>query len=109
MAARKTRRDPADQTLPEPGAAFLMPLADGRFGVCRVIRRQLSEAKERSGSTAVLAAATPWIGRQPPALSDPLLRLMLVLNHHNWGNELEVQWVSGPPPMSLTVRTSPVS
>lgn len=78
--------------LPAPGQAFLMPLADGRFGVCRVLRQ---------GDSCVLAAASPWIGSKPPAVEEPALREILILTHHVWKKNPELLWIDGPVPPSF--------
>ena len=74
----------------------MMPLADGRYGVCRVIQKD-------SESERVLAVATPWIGSGKPDLSDPLLREALVLNHHAWSDSPAALWVSRSLPPNFTL------
>jgi len=69
-----------------------MPLAGGRFGVCRVIRKKVD------GVPCALVAISDWIGNEPPQLNDPAVRRILIKNHHNWKNGPEVIWVSSPPP-----------
>lgn len=86
--AKKRKKENA---LPNLGDVFLMPLEDGRFGVCRVIQKGLQDGRER-----VLVAASPWIGSGRPDLSEPLLREILLLNHHAWKNALVVLWTSAP-------------
>jgi hypothetical protein len=78
--------------LPEAGTIFAMPLEDGRVGICRVIRKEVKEIP------CALVAASDWIGNKPPQLNDPAVRRILVLNHHNWRQQLETLWVSSPPP-----------
>src|SRR5205809_511882 len=96
MAVRKR-----NYALPNDGAAFLMPLSDGRFGVCRVLRRSLPEGRRRPGDTSVLVAASPWIGTEAPDRNDPLLREILMLTHHSHDNAQCVVWVSDPVPESF--------
>jgi hypothetical protein len=83
--------------LPGQGEAFLMPLPDGRYSVCRVIRQSDPEEEKRHGVRALVAASS-WIGEEAPDVNEPLLRDILALNHHAWDNRLEVLWVSDPIP-----------
>ena len=75
-----------------------MPLADGRFGVCRVLRKSREEEAKRQGAIMLLVACSPWIGLEAPDLNEPLLRKILVLSHHSFQNVPNLLWVSGPPP-----------
>jgi len=59
------------QNRPKPGGVYASPLADGRYGVIRVLR-----VLEKSS----LIAVSPWLGQEPPALDEPLLREILVEN-----------------------------
>ena len=79
---------------PVPGSVFSMPLADGRLGICRVLRVQT----DRKGEPQALVAASDWIGHIPPAINDPGLRRTLVLTHHSWVREPQRLWISEPPP-----------
>jgi len=72
--------------LPNPGDTFLMPLADGRFGLCRV----LDVRTQRIPSALVVAS--PWIGTEPPDLADPVLREHLILTHHSWNKATAISW-----------------
>jgi hypothetical protein len=83
---RKPKEPPA-----HPGDAFLMPLGDGRFGVCRVLRVHTAEPP------AALVAASPWVGTTPD-LGDPRLRETLRLTHHAWANHPAVLWVNDAVP-----------
>lgn len=87
--------------LPSRGEAFLMPLSDGRYGVCRVIRRSDPEEEKRQDGRHALVAASSWIGEEAPDVNEPRLRDILALNHHSWDNMLEVNWVSDPVPDSF--------
>jgi hypothetical protein len=78
--------------LPEAGTVFAMPLADGRTGICRVIRT------EEQGGACALVAASDWIGNEPPPLDDPAIRRILIKNHHSWAGKQDLLWVSTPPP-----------
>lgn len=84
--------------LPLRGEAFLVPLPDGCYGVCRVIRESSPEETREFGIGCVLVAATPWIGVNTPELAEPLLRQILFLKHHKWENTPAVQWVQYPLP-----------
>jgi hypothetical protein len=95
MAKKRTRR------LPNPGEAFAMPLADGRFGVCRVLRSGPTEDPDALGAGCVLVGATAWIGTAPPDPADPQLRSLLVLKHHGWGRHLQILWCGEPPPATF--------
>ena len=79
---------------PKPGAVFAMPLADGRTGICRVLRVELNENRKPHA----LIAASDWIGAKLPPIDDPAIRHTLVLTHHSWNEEPEVLWVGEPPP-----------
>lgn len=79
--------------LPEPGTIFAMPLADGRTGVCRVLQIGVE-----GGAPRALVAASEWIGAEAPALNHPLVRKILILNHHALKNKPAIRWVSVPPP-----------
>jgi hypothetical protein len=74
-----------------------MPLEDGRYGACRVLRK-----KEEEGDVSVLAAATPWIGSTAPSLDEPLLRVILGSTHHNREGEGKVLWISEAVPATFT-------
>ncbi|WP_425397204.1 hypothetical protein [Aeoliella sp.] len=84
--------------LPTAGAAFAVPLEDGRYSVCRVLRRATPEETQWHGSESVLVATSAWIGDIVPAPQDVALRPILLKTHHNWENEPDVYWVSEPPP-----------
>ena len=88
------------EDFPPPGAVFLMPLADGRNGICRVLR---VEKTEHSTQFHAVVATSEWIGDAPPALSDPSVRRILKLTHHRWRGDLEIIWVPEPPPRKFTM------
>lgn len=97
MAKKRTKPVP----LPDPGDVFLMPLGDGRFGVCRVLRANTEEERKGHGAPYVLVAASPWVGTDAPDLTDARVRRVQRLTHHNWKNwknPLNIHWVSDPPP-----------
>lgn len=95
---RQSRK--SDSALPKPGEAFLMPLADGRFGFCHVIgvpERVLG--KRNTDKVAIETSA--WIGDAVPDLNDPKLRKVLVQTHHGWGPNKWRVMVRGPAPDSF--------
>src|SRR5689334_11227452 len=73
------------------GDVFLMPLADGRFGVCRVLQRH-------QDPPAVFVAASPWVGTDPPDLAEPQLQAILYLTHHSWSGQRDLFQVYDPVP-----------
>ena len=91
---------PEKPSLPPAGAAFMMPLQDGRFTVCRVLRENTEEERQGHGCPQILVAASPWIGAAAPDLSQPELRGIHHLNHHSW-DDPNLLWVSEPPPESF--------
>jgi hypothetical protein len=93
MAKRKTK-----EALPGVGEAFLMPLADGRFGVCRVLRLCQPEEAKILGEGGMLVAGSAWVGTEAPDVNDLRLREILVLSHHAHENSPNVLWVFDPPP-----------
>lgn len=105
------RRPRAQAVAVEPilpiGAAFGVPLGDGRYGLCRVIAR--APAREtarvslrgRLAATAVLVLATRWTGTRTQlarAAADPRARKPLVLTHHGNRNKKYVICVHDAPP-----------
>jgi hypothetical protein len=89
-------------SLPGAGAAYAFPTGDGRFSVCRIILGSTSDRAKAWGFKAVLVASSAWMGNAVPEVSDPALRPMLNLTHHNgrgWENML---WVGQTPPPELT-------
>ncbi len=88
MPPQKTKAN-----LPNPGDVFLMPLEDGRFGVCRILQKGRQGRQDR-----VLVIASPWIDSGEPDLSLPLLREVLTLNHHAWQNSPAMLWLWQPLP-----------
>ena len=84
--------------LPAKGTAFAVPLEDGRFGACRVIRRASSREAKEHGLDCILVACSAWIGDVVPEVQDSALRSILYLTHHSWDNEPQLLWISEPPP-----------
>ena len=76
----------------QAGDVFAMPLSDGRYGVCRVLRVQDQPRQ-------VLVTASPWVGSTLPDLSEPELRTCLNLTHHSWSNSPCMNWISEPVPV----------
>lgn len=91
-------RKSAKSILPNPGDAFLMPLADGRFGICRILRR--TESGDETGLSAphVLVIASAWIENDAPDMNDPRLREPLILTHHMHNHQPELFWTNDPLP-----------
>src|SRR5262245_58889676 len=88
--ARKPQTTPLTQV--RPGDTFAIPLANGRLGACRVVRKGRNP-------TRVAALAVAWTGDAPPTdLGDPLLRTPLVLTHHSWAGQTYCHWVSEAVP-----------
>lgn len=85
-----------EDDLPSPGSVFLTPLADGRFGVVRVIRRKVSD-----GLPAAFIVPSSWIGISPARPSDSEILYPLILTHHGWKGERDAHWVGSPPPDSF--------
>src|SRR5262245_17129236 len=90
MAKPKTT---GHRPLPSVGDVFLMPLADGQLGVCRVLG-----ANGRGAKCDFLVAASPWVGTEPPILSDPALREVLVQSRFSFQNEPATAWVIDKEP-----------
>lgn len=80
------------------GDAFLLPLEDGRFGLCRVLRCEDAELEIQRGALIELSA---WIGAEPPDLDDPALREPLLLTHHLYQGDPQRIWETEPPPRSF--------
>lgn len=80
--------------LPTSGSVFAMPLTDGRWGACRVLRAS-------AGSGAVIAEATSWIGDAPPTLADLTPFQPDVLSHHSWKSRINRLNVIGKPPSTF--------
>lgn len=83
--------------LPSQGDAFAVPLADGRYSVCRVVFDATSEAARQWKCHIVLVVGSQWIGSEIPKADDPSLLPILHMNHHSW-NQLNTVWVSEPVP-----------
>jgi hypothetical protein len=97
--ARKTSGK-AQASLPKPGDAFLMPLADGRFGFCHVIDLPARVLGGRA-TGQIMVETSSWIGEAAPDLNDPRLREVLVQTHHGWGPNAWRVMVRGPAPDSF--------
>jgi hypothetical protein len=84
--------------LPSQGDAFAVPLADGRYGACRVILDASSEAARQKKFACVLVASSAWIGAEIPKCDDPALRPILCLTHHSHSGQRELIWINDPVP-----------
>jgi hypothetical protein len=83
----------ASSALPAPGSLLAVPLADGRFGIVRILALD--------GGDTALIAVTPFIGAEAElagALKDPRAKQVLSLTHHEWRGEPQILWVSHAPP-----------
>lgn len=87
----KKKRTTKQRAKPQPGDAFAFPLEDGRFAVCRVLRKQ-------PDGPGVLAACSEWIGDKVPPADDPALRPILHPTHHSHYGRPKVLWISGRVP-----------
>lgn len=87
----------------EAGDAYLLPLADGRFGLCRVLRTQDAGLGIKRGALVELSA---WIGAEAPALDDLALREPLLETHHSHAGSPARIWETDPPPPSLQLLGS---
>ncbi len=95
----RKKRVPANKIiLPSPGDVFLMPLSDGRFGVCRVLRENTESERVTHGEPCVLVAGSAWIGDHALDLNDKRIRQISLLTHHSWQKQPDLNWVSDPPP-----------
>jgi hypothetical protein len=75
-----------------PGTTFAIPLKEGLYCACRVLREAEGKEIERVPGH-VLAYATQWYGEELPDLKNPLLRKKFKLSHDSyWG------WFKGDPP-----------
>lgn len=85
--------------LPAPGDAFAVPLADGRYSVCRVLHTDTSKGSRKAPtSPCVLVACSKWIGDEIPNVKDRKLRPILRLTHHSWRGDHEIVWISSSVP-----------
>ena len=73
---------------PAIGSAFAFPLADGRYGACRVVRGH-------DPDIGVLVAGSAWIGSKVPRANDPALRPILQLTHGS-ENKPCLMWIDEP-------------
>jgi hypothetical protein len=91
---------PRKKTAPPPseGDAFAVPLADGRYTVCRVLLDATSDAAKRWDGDCVLVACSAWIGEEVPRPDDPALRPILHLTRESWGGKPAILWISDPVP-----------
>jgi hypothetical protein len=80
----------------DAGDAFAVPLGDGRYSACRVLRRS-TPADAPWYPNCVLVAGSAWIGSGIPNCDDPRIREVLFLDHHQ-NNGPFLRWVKGRPP-----------
>lgn len=87
------KKSVAASSLPAPGTVFAVPLADGRFGMVRILALD--------GVDTALIAVSAWIGAESElagALQDARAKQVLSLTHHEWKGEPQILWVSHAPP-----------
>ena len=83
---------------PAEGAAFAVPLEDGRYSACRVILgSDRKRAKDEGG--LVLVATSAWIGDQMPTADDPAVRP--ILRRPRFNGELGLNWMLDSLPTSF--------
>ncbi len=83
--------------LPSVGETFAFQLSDGRYSVCRILRKE----RYFGDKTLVLVACSQWIGNNIPSVDDPSIRPILHLTHHShFGRSLTI-WIAAPPPSEL--------
>jgi hypothetical protein len=75
------------------GDTFAVPLADGRYGACRVLRVH-GPGPGAPDRQDVLLAALAWVGTEPPPLTEPRLRLLLRTTCHGQDGRPRVSWFS---------------
>jgi hypothetical protein len=83
------------------------PFAKNLFGALRVIRKGDSARNPANRfmmniESGLLVAVTPWVGTQAPNLNEPLLRKVLLRNHHAWKDEPAMQWAGSEVPSGLS-------
>lgn len=78
---------------PAAGNAYAFPLNDGRFAVCRILKRN---------DDSLMAACSSWIGAEIPDSSDSALRDILQLTHHAHRGHLLIHWVPKRLPKDFT-------
>lgn len=87
-------------SLPPVGAAFAVPLKNGRYSACRVIATHNDTYPGIRKDDAVLVAVCRWSGTQVPCAADPALRPILDLTHHGMCDSA-IYWISEEPPPDL--------
>ena len=75
----KTTRPRDPVILPPVGSTFAVPLGNGLYSACRVVRHD-----DTMGFALVVGSG--WVGTAVPGLDEPRLREPLILSHHSWKN-----------------------
>jgi hypothetical protein len=85
-----------------------VPLSDGHFGLCRVLRTATEDERQTFGE-CILVATSSWRGSAPPDLDDPALREILRKTHHAWSGQLDVHFTAdaAPPEYRLLGKIPP--
>ncbi len=91
-------KTPRDNGLPAQHSAFAIPLEDGRYGVCRIIRTLAADPNNDQDKDSVLVVSSAWIGDDIPDASHSDLRSTLHLTHHAWRGNKHQFWTADPPP-----------
>lgn len=84
--------------LPARDSAFVIPLEDGRFGACRIIRNLEANPDDKRDKDSVLVLSSAWIGDAISEASHRDLRSALHLTHHAWRGHKHQFWTDSPPP-----------
>jgi hypothetical protein len=96
MAKRRSQPRPA---LPAVGDAFAVPLPNGLWGGCRVIRvGDDGRVTGRPNAISVQVGALAWLAAVPPTGAEPGIAKLLFVNHHN-ERHLALTWVAGRDPI----------
>jgi hypothetical protein len=80
---------------PPAGSVLSFPLADGRFGVCRILKVVYSSEVKSAIATV---ACSDWIGGEPPTLKNSSIRKILRPTLSPYLNFAQIWSVFDPPP-----------
>lgn len=100
MAKSRTIKRP----LPAVGDAFAVPLSNGMWGGCRVIRVGYTGGASSPKPRAVQLAAVDWIGTTPPTGTEPGFTRLLRLTHHFFPGEVAAIWLGEWHPVPATFK-----
>jgi len=88
-----------EDDFPPVGTVLQMPLADGRFGICKVL-----QVTSEDGEAMAMVAASSWLGDVTPNLDSAAIRDTLIVTHHSWNGSPSRVWVSEPPPQCFVPK-----